>query len=119
MSAVKQRSADTWEMVNLVPEDTGLPMTVHAMPRGGARHDVRIKVHRSHGRRMSASNTAEVGVRPVPHLVEEGLRPRDQILVYQWAALNERALVDYWEGRLSTREFLARLQKLPPSAAPP
>jgi hypothetical protein len=80
---------------------------------------VRIKVHRSHGHRMSASNTAEVGVRSVPHLVEEGLRPRDQILVYQWAALNERTLVDYWEGRLSTREFLARLQKLPPSAAPP
>ena len=33
-----RRDADTWDMVNLWPEETGLPMTVHAMPRGGARH---------------------------------------------------------------------------------
>lgn len=112
MSAVKQ-SADTWEMVNLWPEDTGLPMTVHAQPRGGARHDVRLKVHRGHGRRMSAGNTAVIGVRPVPHLVENGLKPKDQVLVYQWAALNEAALVDYWEGRIGTTELIARLQKLP------
>jgi hypothetical protein len=111
MSALDQTLE--WEMVNLVPELTGLPMTVHAMPRGGARHDVRLKVHRSHGTRMSASNTAEVGVRPVPHLVENGLKPKDQVVVYQWAALNEHALVDYWKGRINSAEFLQRLRKLP------
>jgi hypothetical protein len=109
MSAI----ADAYEMVNLSPEMTGLPMTVHAMPRGGARHDVRIKVSRSHGRRMSINNTTEVGVRPVPHLVENGLKPKDQIVVYQWAALNEQALVDYWEGKIDSGQFLARLRKLP------
>ena len=62
---------------------------------------------------MSASNTAEVGVRPVPHLIEDGLKPKDQIAVFQWASLNERTLVDYWEGRLSTREFLDQLRQLP------
>ena len=66
-----------------------------------------------HGKRLSASNTAEVGVRPVPHLVENGLKPKDQVLAYQWAALNEAALVDYWEGRISTGEFQARLKRLP------
>jgi hypothetical protein len=35
MSAI---DSATWTMVNLWPERTGLPMTVHAMPRGGARH---------------------------------------------------------------------------------
>jgi hypothetical protein len=91
-------------------------MTVHAMPRGKARHDVRLKVHRVHGSRMVASNTAEVGVRPVPHLVENGLKPKDQVRVYQWAALNEQALVDYWEGRINSAEFLARL--VPAGGAP-
>jgi hypothetical protein len=86
------------------------------MPRGHARHDVRLKVHRTHGPRMVAGNTAVVGVRPVPHLVENGLKPRDQVLVYQWAALNEPALVDYWEGRSNSAEFLERLRKLPPAA---
>lgn len=106
--------AETWATVNLWPEDTGLPMTVHAQPRGGARHDVRIKVHRAHGRRMSAANTAEIGVRPVPHLVAGSLRAPDQIAVFQWAALNEQALVDYWNGRIGTRDFLDRLRKVPP-----
>jgi len=87
-------------------------MTVHVMARGGARHDVRIKVHRTHGKRMRADNTAEVGVRPVPHLVEDGLKPKDQIAAFQWASLNQAALVAYWEGRIDTGELLARLQKV-------
>ena len=52
----------------------------------------------------------------MPHLVEDWLKPRDQTLVFQWAALNERALVDYWEGRINSREFLDRLQPLPGDA---
>jgi hypothetical protein len=43
---------ELYEMVNLVPRLTGLPMTVWASPRGAARHDVRIKVNRTHGRQM-------------------------------------------------------------------
>jgi hypothetical protein len=115
MSAL--RDADPYEMVNLVPELTGLPMTVHAMPRGKARHDVRLEVHQTHGPRMVASNTAVVGVRPVPHLVEGWLKPRDQQLVYQWAALNEPALVDYWNGTINSAEFLQRLRRLDEGAA--
>jgi hypothetical protein len=111
MSAL--RDADAYEMVNLAPAITGLPMTVHAMPRGRNRHDVRLKVHQVHGVRMVASNTAVVGVRPVPHLVEGALKPRDQVRVYQWAAQNEAALVDYWNGTINSAEFLQRLRRLP------
>jgi hypothetical protein len=110
MSAL--RDVDPYEMVNLAPAITGLPMTVHAMPRGKARHDVRLKVNMTHGNRMMAGNTAVVGVRPVPHLVEGTLKPRDQVRVYQWAALNEPALVDYWNGRINSAEFLQRLRRL-------
>jgi hypothetical protein len=99
-------------MVNLYPEDTGLPMTVWARPRGTARHDVSIVVSRIHGKRRTASNTASVGVRPVPHVAAGDLRPGDQIAVFQWAALNRDALVDYWTGRIATGEFLRRLQHL-------
>jgi hypothetical protein len=52
-------------------------------------------------------------VRPVPHLVEGALKPRDQVLVYQWASLNEAALFDYWNGTINSAEFLQRLQRLP------
>jgi len=33
---------DLFEMANLYPRETGLPMTIWVSPRGNARHDVRI-----------------------------------------------------------------------------
>jgi hypothetical protein len=55
---------DLFEMANLSPALTGLPMVVWVSERRRARHDVRIKVHMAHGRQMSVSNTATVAVRP-------------------------------------------------------
>jgi len=57
-----------YEMVNIYPADSGLPMTVWAGPRGKARHDVRVKVNMTHGNRMTIGNghaaiTAEMAAR--------------------------------------------------------
>ena len=49
-----------YEMVNLVPRITGLPMTVWASPRGQARHDVRIKINPTHGRQMIIRDAVSV-----------------------------------------------------------
>ena len=105
-------STTSWQAVNLAPEITGLPMTVFASPRGKARHAARIKVHRRHGAKMDPENTASVALQPLPHPAGGELAERDARLVYQWAALNQRALVDYWEGRINTAELLARLKRL-------
>ena len=51
---------DLFEMANLFPRTTGLPMTVWVRPRGNARHDVRIKVNMRHGNQMSPANAAVV-----------------------------------------------------------
>jgi hypothetical protein len=62
---VSQPDADElFEMANLFPRTTGLPMTVWVGPRGDARHDVRVKVNMTHGDQMNIANTAVVGVRP-------------------------------------------------------
>jgi hypothetical protein len=61
-------SNELFEMANLFPRTTGLPMTVWVSPRGNARHDVRVKVNITHGNQMTVSNTAW-GVRPAPHLI--------------------------------------------------
>jgi hypothetical protein len=53
---------ELFEMVNLAPRLTGLPMTIWVSPRGNARHGPRIKVNRTHGRSMSSSNLATVAV---------------------------------------------------------
>jgi hypothetical protein len=105
---------DLFEMVNLVPRLTGLPMTVWAQPRGNARHDARIKVNMTCGRTMDPTNLAVVGVPPTPWLVAGHLPSADLRLVSHWVRLNEAALVDYWHFTIDTDEFLAQLRKLPP-----
>jgi len=111
-----RESNDTFEMANLYPRDTGLPMTVWISPRGRARHDARIKVCLSPGDRMDASNTAVVAIRPQPRPVRGDLPSRDFQLVVQWIEANATALMEYWEGTLSTVEFAMRMQRLPGAA---
>jgi len=103
---------DLYEMANLYPRDTGLPMTIWVSPKGRARHDVRVKICTTPGDRMDISNTAVVGVRPQPHVIEGKLPRRDFGLVAQWINLNADAVVAYWEGTLSTVEFAGKIQKI-------
>ena len=107
-------------MVNLVPRMTGLPMTVWASPRGQARHDVRIKVNPTHGPQMTVHNAVAVAVRPGPRVIRPGaaLSPPDRQAVFRWIAMNQDALVDYWEFRIYTDEFLQRLKPLSPPIPP-
>jgi hypothetical protein len=106
-------SEDLFEMANFFPADTGLPMTVWVSPRGNARHDVRIKVNMAHGPRMTIANSAVVAVRPAPRLVAGQLSPADMLAVGDWIRLNEAALIDYWNGQVSTAGLVHRLRPLP------
>src|SRR6478672_9202992 len=91
---------ELFEMANLYPDTTGLPMTVWVSPRGSARHDVRVKVNMTHGNQMSIANTAVVGVRPTPRVIAGQLSPGDTQAVFQWVVLNTGVLVAYWEGHV-------------------
>jgi hypothetical protein len=102
---------DLYEMANLFPRTTGLPMTVWVSPRGPARHAARIKVSLSPGR-MDIGNSAVVGIRPRPRLIEGRLPPAELELVSQWIRLNEAALIDYWNESIDSVELGGRLQKI-------
>jgi hypothetical protein len=39
--------------------------------------------------------------------------PADLRAVSDWIRLNEAVLIDFWDGRIYTRELLQRLQRLP------
>jgi len=108
-------SDELFEMANLYPRTTGLPMTVWVGPRGNARHDVRIKVNMSHGNQMNVDNTAVVGVRPAPHLIAGRLSSQDQRLVFEWVGLNTAAIIAYWDGDIDTAELIQALKRLPPT----
>jgi len=104
---------ELFEMANLFPRTTGLPMTVWVGPRGNARHDVRVKVNMTHGDQMNIANTAVVGVRPTPHVIAGHLPPDDQRAVFEWVSLNTAVIVEYWHGRIDTIELGQLLRPLP------
>jgi hypothetical protein len=106
-------SDELFEMANLYPRTTGLPMTVWVGPRGNARHDVRVKVNMPHGNQMSIDNTAVVGVRPSPHLITGQLFADDERAVANWIRLNADAIIAYWDGDIDTLELVQTLKPLP------
>lgn len=103
---------DPWEMANLYPRDTGLPMTLWVSPRGGAKHDVRVKVCVTPGDSMDAGNLAVMSVRPVPELLHGRLSTEDTRSVRRWIELNTTVLVGYWDGAVSTVELAQGLKRL-------
>jgi hypothetical protein len=104
---------ELFEMANLYPRTTGLPMTVWVSPRGNARHDVRIKVNMTHGNQMTIDNTAVVAIRPSPHLIAGRLSQEDQQAVFNWIQLNAAAIVAYWDGHIDTVQLSQLLKHLP------
>jgi hypothetical protein len=111
--AAAEEADELFEMANLFPRTTGLPMTVWVSPRGNARHDVRVKVNPTHGNQMSIANTAVVSIRPAPRVIAGRLSAEDERVVFQWVSLNTPALVAYWEGQIDTIQLGQLLKPLP------
>jgi hypothetical protein len=112
-SAEAIETDELFEMANLYPRTTGLPMTVWVSPRGNARHDVRIKVNMTHGNQMTVENTAVVAVRPAPHVIAGRFSSDDEQAVFRWIALNATALIAYWDGDIDTVQLSQMLKPLP------
>lgn len=100
---------DLFEMANLYPDTTGLPMTVWVSPRGHAQHAARVKVNQTNGPSMDINNTAVVGIMPVPSLISGSLSTADSQAVFGWIERNTVALMDYWNGKIDTGGVLNRL----------
>jgi hypothetical protein len=108
------RRDDLFEVVNLFPDDTGLPVTVWVSPRGRARHAVRVTACRVPGNLTVPSNTAVLRIEPEPNLIADDLPARYLAPVLRWVALNREALLAYWEGAIGTGALMQRLQTVTP-----
>jgi len=103
---------ELFEMANLYPEDTGLPMTIWVSPKGKARHDARVKVCRIHGNRMTLDDLAIMAIRPDAKLLHGTLAGKDERLVADWIDKNRATLIAYWDGEIGTRKLMQGLVDL-------
>jgi hypothetical protein len=92
----------SYEMANLRPERTGLPFVVFISQKGGARHDVRVKV--APGAKVRPSEMVTVAIRPSVRVVRGALDPRDLALLTRWIDLNRNTLIEYWDGDIEYTE---------------
>ncbi|MGE5271725.1 MAG: hypothetical protein ACM3JG_18855 [Thiohalocapsa sp.] len=96
-----------YDMANLRPQRTGLPFVVFVSQKGGARHEVRIKL--AHAPKVRASEMITVAVRPVPRVIRGTIDSREFELVRRWIELNRDVLVDYWNGDIEYTEDIMPL----------
>ncbi|MGA7239748.1 MAG: DUF4160 domain-containing protein [Bryobacteraceae bacterium] len=99
-----------YEMANLFPKHTGLPFVVWISYKGGARHDVRVKV--SQNAKAIPTDMVSVGVRPDVHIVEGEMDPHEFRLLKAWIERNQAPLISYWEGEIDTQDVLEALTKV-------
>ncbi len=106
-----------FEMANLRPERTGLPFVVFICQKGGARHDVRIKLARAP--KVRSSEMITVAVRPAPRVIRGRITAREFEPVRQWLELNRDVLVAYWDGDIAYTEDVIDAPKPLPLADRP
>jgi hypothetical protein len=112
-SSADEDEEDFFDMANLPPEVTGLPMVVWVSQRGKAQHAVRVKVSLVHGRRMSPDRMTSVSVRPTVEVVAGApLSTEDLDAVRKWVTANEQTIVNYWDEKLFTNELLEQLRRI-------
>jgi hypothetical protein len=92
----------SFDVANLRPERTGLPFVVFISQKGGARHEVRVKLSRAP--RVRPSEMITVAVRPAPRVVRGSISGQECNLVRQWIELNESVLIDCGNGILEYTE---------------
>lgn len=106
---------DLFLMSNLSPKQTGLPFVVWVSPKGGARHDVRIKISRGPQAKPGEFITVTVrpDVREISGASESHLTTKELELVRQWVELNRDVLVRFWDGDIEyTADMLALLRAI-------
>ncbi len=99
-----------FEMANLFSKHTGLPFVVWISYKGGAQHDVRVKV--SPGPKSTPSHMVSVAIRPSVHVVEGQMSASDLAQLTRWIELNRDVLIRYWDGEIDTKDAIDTLKPI-------
>jgi hypothetical protein len=103
-------SEGLFEMANLFSKHTGLPFVVWISYKGGAQHDVRVKV--SPGPKTLPSQMTSVAIRPNVHVVEGKMSASHLALLATWVALNHDVLIRYWDGDIDTKDAIDAIRPI-------
>jgi len=104
----EQINEDTlWEMANLAPKETGLPIYIYISNRRYAKHGPRVKFMTQLGT-VKPSLLAEITIEDEPRLIcnpkiEKAAKKYFKIMV-PWVKENKQVLLDLFHDKLTERE---------------
>lgn len=99
-----------FDMANLGQKHTGLPFVVWISVRGGARHDVRVKVSRN--LKATPSELISVAMRPEVRVIDGEMSGSDLALLGQWIELNRDVIIRYWNSEIDTMDALQAIRSI-------
>jgi len=100
-----------YEMANLNKEITGIEPVVFCSPKGGAKHECRVKVSNILGR-ATDSDLFSVALHDLSIIGECKLTADQLESVKWWIHRNRFAILDYWKDKTNTLQFLLAVKKL-------
>jgi len=101
---------DLFEMANLWPENTNLPVVVWVSEKGKSKHGPRVKVM-THTGKMNIKDTVSITISSQPILIGK-LDSKILKAVSKWIILNKQNLLNYWNEEISTNIMINKLKKL-------
>ena len=110
VDGVRSDSDDFFEMANLFSKHTGLPFVVWISYKGGAQHDVRVKV--SPGPKAFPSEMASVAIRPEIRVMQGEMSPVNLALLSRWIDINRETLLKYWDGDIDTKDAIDTIRPI-------
>ena len=105
-------SEDLFDLANLSPKRTGLPFVVWISQKGGAPHDVRVKI--STGPRIRGSDLISIALRPDVHVIGNGqINSESFSALKKWIDMNLDVILKYWTGEIEyTEDAIAALKPI-------
>ena len=100
-----------FEMANLRPSGTGLPVTIYVSAKGQSRHLARIKVSSLREDKLKSDAMFVVTVNPNPRILGDtgNLTNEDLKNVLTFVIDNQDALQAFWDEEIDTKELLTPL----------
>ena len=101
-----------WEMANLRPKRTGLPVIVYVSERNSS-HGPRIKFMNGYSDNLQLGELLTMTVEDSPRVIGNvKISARDVKLIKQWVLLNKQLLIDLWNNKIDEVDFVNNQKRL-------
>lgn len=100
-----------YEMANLTKSITGIDPIIFCSPKGGAKHECRVKVSNVIGK-MTADDIFSIDLKDLAITGFCKLSADQLESVRWWVHQNRFTILDYWKERTDTRDFMNAVKSI-------